>query len=692
MATTVGEVKIALKFDGKQFDAETKDIEKKNKTLGENMASTWEKNKTKILAACAAIGAGIAKIVSDSLKVGTEFSKNMSQVAATLGYTTEEMGDTNSQAYQTTKTLRDFAKEMGSTTVFSAREASQALNYMALAGYDAETSMKMLPNVLNLAAAGNIDLAYASDMVTDAQTALGLSLEDTDVLVNQMAKTASRSNTSVGQLGEAILTIGGTAKYMAGGTKELNAVLGVLADNGIKGSEAGTHLRNALLKMASPTTDAKKLLKDLGVQIFDANGEMRSFADIFPELNDAMADFTDEQKLDAFSTLFNVRDIATANALLGTSKERWQELGAEIEDSAGAAEQMAKVQLDNLSGDVTLMQSAFEGLQIALSEHIEPVLRPIVQKIGEFFSYISQNEAAMNIFIAVLSTLAIIVGVTLVAAFVAWAAAMWANPITWVVAGVAALIAGIILLIQNIGKVGEFFKSVLENMGFDLEVLGEFFSNVFEAIGIIAGTVFDTIGAVFGAVFGVIKMQLEALWTVFSGIFGFIQSLVATVVNFIAGAFNGAFNGIRSALQAIRDFFSNVFNAIGNIVKAPINAIIKGINGVLKTINGIKVPDWVPVIGGAHTNFGMIPELATGGVTTGATHAIIGEAGTEAVLPLDRNTGNWSGLLADTLLDEMEAREFAGAGIKIEMNNYINNEMDAEDIGRRMMTSIRRAV
>ena len=319
-------------------------------------------------AASAAATTAVGAFAASSVKTGMEFDKSMSQVAATMGKTVDEVQD-----------LRAFAQEMGATTAFSATEAANALNYMALAGYDAETSMAMLPNVLNLAAAGSIDLASASYMITDAQSALGLTLEQTNAMVDQMAKASSKSNTSVAQLGEAILTVGGTAQYMAGGTQELNTVLGVLADNGIKGSEGGTHLRNMLLKLSAPTADATKLLNNLGVQVFDAQGNMRSFTQIFPELNAAMSDLTDQERLDAMATLFNSRDIASATALLGTTTERWEELGAAIGDSAGAAEQMAKTQLDNLAGDITLFKSALEGAQIALSDQLTPSLREFVQ-------------------------------------------------------------------------------------------------------------------------------------------------------------------------------------------------------------------------------------------------------------------------------------------------------------------------
>lgn len=330
-------------------------------------------------AAFAAISAGVIAFGKSSIESGMEFDSAMSQVVATMGYTMDELHDGTSQASADYERLRETALEMGRTTAFTATEAAEALNYMALAGYDVETSISQLPVVLNLAAAGAVDLASASDMVTDIQSALNLTLDETNILVDQMAAAASNSNTSVAQLGEALLTVGGTASYMAGGTEEVNAVLGVLADNGIKGSEAGTHLRNMLLSLSAPTANAAKTLDSLGVSIFDADGKMRSFSEIFPELNAAMADLTDQQKLDAFSQIFNTRDIASATALLSTTTERWDELGNEILDSAGAAEQMAKVQLDNLAGDVTLFKSALEGAKIVVSDQLTPALRNFVQ-------------------------------------------------------------------------------------------------------------------------------------------------------------------------------------------------------------------------------------------------------------------------------------------------------------------------
>ena len=360
-----GEYSLAIKIAGKVDASLSKALGKTQSMLSKVGSAMGTMAKVGGAALTAATGAAAA-FAKSSVDAGMQFDSAMSQVAATMGTTVDQISD-----------LRQFAMEMGSKTAFSATEAAEALNYMALAGYDAQTSMAMLPNVLNLAAAGGIDLAAASDMITDAQSALGLTLEETSVMVDQMFCLIH--HTSVEQLGEAILTVGGTAQYMAGGTAELNSVLGVLADNGIKGGEGGTHLRNMLLKLSSPTKDATKLLDRLGVQVFDAEGNMRSFTEIFPELNAAMANFTDQERLDAMSTLFNSRDIASATALLSTSTDRWAELGAEIGNAQGAAEAMANTQLDNLAGDITLFKSALEGAQITLSDQLSPSLREFVQ-------------------------------------------------------------------------------------------------------------------------------------------------------------------------------------------------------------------------------------------------------------------------------------------------------------------------
>ena len=361
MALNLGSAIAYLKLDNTDFNTNLDASNNKLVSIGKKIGKG-------ISIVSAAVVTGMVAVGKSSIEAGKQFDSSMSQVAATLGTTVDQIQE-----------LSDFALEMGATTAFSASQAADALNYMALAGYDAETSMSMLPTVLNLAAAGGIDLARASDMVTDAQSALGLSLDETESLIDQMAKTASKSNTSVEQLGEAILTIGGTADIMAGGTERLNTVLGILADNGIKGSEAGTHLRNMLLRLSAPSKEGADAIEALGLQVFDAEGKMRDMEDIILDLGNAMVDLTDDQRIKYISDIFNARDIAAANALLNTSKDRWQELGGAIVDSKEAAQAMAETQLDNLEGDITLFKSALEGAEITISKQLTPTLRKFIQ-------------------------------------------------------------------------------------------------------------------------------------------------------------------------------------------------------------------------------------------------------------------------------------------------------------------------
>lgn len=362
------------------------DAEKGGSSIGKGLATVGKVGAQALAVATTAVTA----FGASAIKTGMDFDSSMSQVGATMGFTVDELNDKTSEASKTMDTLRDFAQKMGSETAFSASQSADALNYMALAGYTAEQSMEMLPTVLNLASAGGIELAEASDMVTDAQSALGLSFEETAQMVDKMAKASSKSNTSVAQLGQAFLTVGGTAQNLAGGTTELATALGILADNGTKGAEGGTALRNIMLSLSAPTDKAREAMDALGISAYDDEGKMRPLQDVFKDLNESMADFSQEEKTNALNEMFNKVDLKSVNALLNTNIERWDELGGAIEDSAGSAEAMANVQLDNLSGDITLLKSAFEGFQIAVSEGGTETLRGFVQFAGSSLSSLTE--------------------------------------------------------------------------------------------------------------------------------------------------------------------------------------------------------------------------------------------------------------------------------------------------------------
>lgn len=319
-----------MDVSGKSLKAIPKGIGTVAKTVGAATA-----------AAASAVGAmGVAAV-----RTGMDFEKSMSQVAATmlLDKSTEE----GQKAFAT---LENAARQCGRETAFSATEAAEALNYLALAGYDADKAAGALPTVLKLAGAGAMELAAASDMVTDSMSALDIEAtqENLESFADQMAQTASKSNTSVAQLGEAILTVGGTAKNLAGGTTELNTALGILADNGIKAAEGGTHLRNMILSLQSPRNkDAAAMFKDMGLSAYDASGNMRSLGDIFGDINKSLSGASTKEVDKTLSTIFKLTDLSSARAMLAATADSVESLGAVVDASlAGSGTSISKLGID----------------------------------------------------------------------------------------------------------------------------------------------------------------------------------------------------------------------------------------------------------------------------------------------------------------------------------------------------------
>lgn len=518
-----------IRLDSSEYDAGMQNVQNTAQNAAGNMdksLATAQKNiQTGMLAMTGAGVAALGAFAASSVKTGAEFDSSMSQVAATMGKTMEELSNdvgTVDTAFGTfSGNLREYAQYMGKNTAFSAKEAAEALNYMALAGYDTQTSMEMLPNVLNLAAAGGIDLASASDMVTDAQTALGLSTEQTNTLVDQMAQTASKSNTSVAQLGDAILTIGATARNVAGGTTELNTVLGVLADNGIKGAEGGTHLRNVIVSLQTPTKAGTEALEKMGMtydDMYDSAGNLRSLPEIFQQISGSMEGMNQQQKDAIVGGLFNKADLASVNALLGTSADRWDELTGEIDNAAGAAQKMADTQLDNLEGDVTLFKSALESLKIEISDGLAPSLRKLVQfatqAIQTFNTWapiVAGLATAFGVFAVAINMTAIITKVTM--AFKALFLVLTGNPIGLIVAAIAGLIVYIVSLYKTNedfrNKVNAIFDSIKKAVGGFIDAFKKAFSTIVEFGGKIRDTIGKTGDAIKEKLGGLAKSALQ---------------------------------------------------------------------------------------------------------------------------------------------------------------------------------------
>lgn len=378
-----------------KYGDEVKDAEGKTLSFGDVLKANLASEV--IIKAVERLAGAVVNMAKASIDAGSNFESNMSQVAATMGMTAEEIQN-GSEAY---KILEDAAKEAGATTMFSASQSAEALNYLALAGYDASKSAETLPKVLDLAAAGGLDLAYASDLVTDSMSALGLETEQLDTFIDEMAKTAQKSNTSVSQLGEAMLVVGGVSSTTGQDLEVINAELGLLANNGIKGAEGGTHLRNILLSLSAPTSDGAKALKELNVEVEDSEGNMRALSDIMVDLNKSLAGMGDVEKANVIKTIFNKTDIAAVNALLKGSNGEFDKLYKELMNCDGAAKNMAKTMQDNLQGKVTILKSALEGLQITAYDLFDDTLKNGVDKatdaVGQLDEALQSDELGVKV-------------------------------------------------------------------------------------------------------------------------------------------------------------------------------------------------------------------------------------------------------------------------------------------------------
>ncbi|NMA65313.1 MAG: phage tail tape measure protein [Clostridiaceae bacterium] len=381
-----------IKNIGKEFESVADKTKKLDKALEEVSDSTKELKDDVYdsvqgivdlgVKAIAVIGAAAVAAISKSLKIGAGFEEAMSHVAATMGITAA------TNEYQK---LSEAAKEAGATTKFSSTDAAEALNYLALAGYDVTKQIAALPVVLDLAAAGNIELANASDMVTDSMSALGIATSELGDFSDQLAKAAQKSNTSISQLGDAITTVGGTAKQLVGGTVELNTALGILADNAIKGSEGGTALRQILLNLTAPTDTAAKKMQELGVSAFDAQGNLKPLNEIFAQLDKALEGMNDQTRSASLSEIFDSRQLKSAEALLANYGDRWDELSEQIANSEGAAKQMATTMADNLKGDLDELNSSLEAIGITVYESFQEPFRKAVSVAVKELSLLNEN-------------------------------------------------------------------------------------------------------------------------------------------------------------------------------------------------------------------------------------------------------------------------------------------------------------
>ena len=347
--------------------------------------------------AMAAIGSKAVSVVENGLKslttgtisAGTNFESAMSSVASISGATGNDL-----------KELTSKAKQMGATTQFSATEAANAMEYMAMAGWKTKDMVSGISGIMNLAAASGSDLARTSDIVTDALTAFGKSASDSGTFADVMAAASSNANTNVEMMGETFKYVGAAAGAMGYSIQDIALATGLMANSGIKGSEAGTALRSVITRMAKPTKESSAAMKKLGLSITDSKGRMKSFGTIMKDMRKGMKGMTEDQKASYAAMLGGQEAMSGVLAIANASEKDFNKLSKAIDNSKNAAQNMAKVKLDNLKGDVTILQSSMEGLGITIFDQVGGNLRGLVgtatDVVGKINEKLSNGKGIEN--------------------------------------------------------------------------------------------------------------------------------------------------------------------------------------------------------------------------------------------------------------------------------------------------------
>lgn len=309
---------------------------------------------------------GVSLGLTDTINTQKDFEAAMSQVQAVSGADSDEL-----------EQLTKKAEEMGAATKFTATDSAEAFNYMAMAGWKTEDMLDGISGIMQLAAAANEDLGTTSDIVTDALTAFGLKASDAGMFSDVLAAASSNANTNVSMMGETFKFAASMAGSLGYSVQDVALMTGLMANSGIKASMAGTALNSIMTRLSTNTHHARDTLEELGIKFFDAQGNARPLVDVMEELRDATANMNDEQKTSVANAIAGTNSQKGLLAILNASETDYNKLANAIDNAAGASERMADTQLDNLSGSITLLQSAVDGVKISFGSRLNHYVRDV---------------------------------------------------------------------------------------------------------------------------------------------------------------------------------------------------------------------------------------------------------------------------------------------------------------------------
>lgn len=660
--------------------ANIEDFADKLNSSSEKITSTGKK-----LSIVSAVVGGIGVA---GLKTAADFEEAMSSVKAISGATGDDF-----------QKLKEKAEYMGATTKFTATESANAMYYMALAGWKTQDMLDGLEGIMYLAAASGEDLAMVSDIVTDGLTALGYAADQSTHYADVFAKTVTNSNSTVETLGEAMKYVGPIAGALNISVEDTATALGLMANAGVKSSQAGTSLRGILQRLATNTSGARDEMESLGVKIFDQNGKMRDFGDIMNDARIKLSKLTDQQKTSLAKTVAGTTAMSGFLAIVNSSDADFEKLTNAINDCDGAAKKMSEIMIDNAKGQLTIIKSQLEGIAIQLSQYVFPFIKSILSLIQTLLTKLSELSPTQQKILLIVTGLIIALGPllivigkigtgisSLISAFkflgpllsgaktaVAGFAAGF-NPVILIIAAVAAAVVGIgYLIYKNWDDICSWTRNLADNISAIWNNITEFFKNLFSTDWT---ETFGLIGNLLNGVYANIENFINAFKEIFKGI-----------ITFIKGVFTGDW---KMAWEGVKSIFKGVFGLLYSIAVSPLNMIISainlmisGLNKVIEGINKIKIPDWdwLGSLAGKGFNIPTIKSiayLASGGELLRGT-AIVGEAGPEIltnnggnpkVVPLNKNSNDFN-ILDYEKLFKLFLKALNSCKLKLDRDGFI---------------------
>ena len=542
-------------------------------------------------------GVGVAAV-----KTAADFDSAMSQVAAVSGATGKDFD-----------ALRSKAREMGSKTKFSATEAAEAMNYMAMAGWKTEDMLGGIEGVMNLAAASGEDLATTSDIVTDALTAFGLSAKDSGHFADILAAASSNANTNVSMMGETFKYCAPIAGALGFSAEDTAEAIGLMANAGIKSSQAGTALRTIMNNLAGDVKISGKAIGDVTIATTNADGSMRDLSDILADCRSAFGNLTESEKAQAAESLVGKNAMSGFLALMNAGEGDIEKLSSAIDNCDGSAEKMAMTMQDNLAGQLTILKSQLQELAISFGDILMPAIRSIVSKLQGFVDKLNGMDegtkrtiVTIALLVASIGPLLIIIGTTISKIGVAMQGFVkLANGVSKLkvaiqggtgvlgklgaaLGGVSAPVLAVVAVIAVL--VAAFVHLWRTNEGFRDAIIGTW-NRIKDTISGFCQGIVDRLNAL-GFQFTDIVDVLKTVWDgfcqilapIFEGVFNHIANILSTVTGVITGildVFIGIFTGNWSqAWTGVKEIFSSIWDGISSFFTNILN-VIKGVADVV---------------------------------------------------------------------------------------------------------------